>query len=191
MSPSLAEWGPFYVVVGSAGGALTGLLFVVITLTAGRRSPGVGWALGAFTTPTVAHFGAVLLVSALLSAPWPGLAPPALLLGLIALAGIAYVALITRRLRRRISYEPGWEDWLWYALLPFVAYAALLVMALLLQGIPTQALFGIGAALVLLLVIGIHNAWDLATYTAIVPSAEQQDQRAEQDENSARGERVE
>jgi hypothetical protein len=191
MSPQLAAWENFYIVVGTSGGALTGLVFVVITLSAGRQTPSVRWATGAFTTPTVVHFGAVLLVAALLSAPWPEITPAALLLGLAALAGMAYCAFVARRIRRRIGYEPVWEDWLWFVILPLGAYTVLLVAAILLLYTPVQALFGIGAVLVLLLIIGIRNAWDLVTYSALALGSSPQTQQNQQDEHAAGDERVE
>src|SRR5262245_58381020 len=159
----LTAWGTFYVIVGSSAGALTGLTFVVITLVAGRRQREASWSVGTFATPTVVHFGTVLLVSALLSAPWRSLALAALLLGLCGLGGVAYGAIIVRRLHRRLVYQPLHEDWLWFAVVPLVANAALVIMAFLLPGSPVPALFGIGAALALLLFVGVHNAWDVVT----------------------------
>ncbi len=170
LSP-LATWQNFYVIIGSAAATLTGLMFVVMTLRVrGRRSSG---ALGAFATPTVVHFGAVLLVAALLSAPWQALWPAGLLLGLLGLGGVSYVIIVLRRARRQVDYQPVLEDWLWYMLLPLVSYTALVVAAIVLPGQPAPALFVIAAATVLLLFIGIHNAWDNVTYTAIELSGPQ------------------
>jgi hypothetical protein len=64
-----AAWESFYVIVGSSGAALTGLQFVVIVLGAEARSLR-GVDVGVFGTPTVVHFCAVLLISAILSVPW-------------------------------------------------------------------------------------------------------------------------
>ena len=169
MSP-LVVWENFYIIIGSSAGALTGLTFVIITLMQGVASGptrGMSQALAAYTTPTIVHFSAVLLVCAVLSAPWPVLAPAAVLLGLCGLAGIAYVGVVLRRIRVLDAYEPVVEDWLWYGVLPLAAYAALVVTAIMLSGSGAPALFGIGGALVLLMVIGIHNAWDAVTYIAI------------------------
>jgi hypothetical protein len=178
MSP-LAAWENFYVIVGSAAGALTGLTFVVISLSAGRRMPGADWGVATFNTPTVVHFGIVLLVSAILSAPWPALSQAALMLGLCGLGGVAYGAIVVRRLfRRPDTYDPVLEDWLWNAVFPLAAYTALVVTAIILPGSPAPALFGTGAALVLLLFIGIHNAWDVVTWITVVRPL-QQNQSAE------------
>ena len=60
---SLDGWDNFYVIVGSSAGALIGLQFVVITLIADLPiHDGAAQASSAFATPTVLHFGAVLLV---------------------------------------------------------------------------------------------------------------------------------
>jgi hypothetical protein len=71
---ALAGWENFYVIVGSCAGALIGLQFVVITLIADRPiTPDLAQASDAFATPTVVHFGTVLLLSAALNAPWHGI----------------------------------------------------------------------------------------------------------------------
>jgi len=59
------------------------------------------------------------------------------------------------------------EDWLWHCVLPVIAYGALLVGGIVLTRRPEASLFVIGAAALLLLFIGIHNAWDAVTYVAL------------------------
>ena len=78
-----------------------------------------------------------------------------------------YVIIVLQRARRQTSYQPVLEDWLFHTVLPLVSYTALLVAAIVLPGQPAPALFVIAAATVLLLFMGIHNAWDNVTYTAI------------------------
>jgi len=167
LSP-LATWQNFYVIIGSAAATLTGLLFVVIALAAQVRvrvpSPSSG--ITVFNAPNVVHFGAALLVAAILSAPWQALWNASLLLGLLGLAGMIYVVIVLRRVRRQTDYQPVLEDWRFHTILPLVSYTALIVAALLLPGHPAPALFVIAAATVLLLFIGIHNAWDNVIYIA-------------------------
>src|SRR5260221_8385631 len=168
LSP-LATWHSFCSIIGPAAATLTGLLFVVITLIAGVRvrvsSPSSG--IATFSTPNVVHFGAALLVAAILSAPWQALWTAGLLLGLAGLGGMIYVVIVLRRARRQTDYQPVLEDWLFPTVFPLVSYTALLVAALVLPGHPAPALFVIAAATVLLLFIGIHNAWDNVTYVAL------------------------
>jgi len=168
MSPSpLAAWQNFYVVVGSAGAALIAVQFVVITLIAAvRRRPSAA-TLNAFGTPTVVHLSAVLLVSALMCAPWPSLGFASTAIAASGLAGLGYGAIVVRRARRQTGYAPVFEDWLFYLILPLGAYAALAVAGLILPAAPRAADFGIGAAILGLLFIGIHNAWDAVTHMVL------------------------
>jgi hypothetical protein len=70
----------FYVIVGSSAGALIGLQFAVITLIAERPTAHADARAGdAFSTPSVVHFAVVLLLSAVVSAPWDGIGGVAIL----------------------------------------------------------------------------------------------------------------
>ena len=166
-----AGWENFYVIVGSSAGALIGLQFVVITLIAGnpnvRRDPRVG---GAFATPSVVHFSLVLLLSAMLSAPADAITPVAVLWGLVGLSGVVYVVVVARRMRTQRAYEPVFEDWSFHVLLPLSAYTLLAVSAYAAYIDVRPALFLVGAAALLLLLVGIHNAWDAVTYQVFVRS---------------------
>src|SRR3954447_15051701 len=165
----LTAWENFYVIVGSSGAALTGLQFVVIALvaeTSWRRS---STEIDAFGTPTVVHFCAVLFIAAVLSAPWRTLFGPAIVLGISGFLGLVYAIVIGIRTRAQTSYQPVLEDWLFHAVFPFIAYGTLLVAALNLRQHPTPALFSVGALSLLLLFIGIHNAWDTVTYITVGP----------------------
>lgn len=166
----LVPWANFYVMVGSSAAALTGLMFVVITLVTGneRAQQQTSDGVSTFSTPTVVHFGAALLVSAVLSAPWHHLVYPAALLTCIGLFGVAYILNILRKARRIETYNPDAEDWTWYTVLPGVAYVAIALGALLFSGRPASAMFAPAAGAIMLIFIGIHNAWDIVTYLAIV-----------------------
>jgi hypothetical protein len=75
--------------------------------------------------------------------------------------------LLTYRARRLTAYRPDLEDWIWYTILPLVAYGAILVGAIVLPAFPIDAMFVLAAGVVLLIFIGIRNAWDIVTYIAI------------------------
>lgn len=163
----LVRWENFYVVVGGAAGALTGLQFVVIALVAdvGQRSSDAE--IDAFATPTIVHFVVALWLSALLSAPWNELSSAAIMVALTGLAGLVYAFIVIRRAHRQTGYKPVFEDWLWHAALPVVGYASLLVAGLTLLTYERRALFTIGAVALLLVFIGIHNAWDTVTWITV------------------------
>jgi hypothetical protein len=168
METALAHWESFYVIVGSSAGALTGLMFVVITLIADSKQPRSLLEINAFATPAVVHFCTVLLISAILSTPWPNdgrLAAYAL--GLTAIVGLVYMCIVLRRMRRTPNYQPVLEDWIWHIVLPFLAYISLLVAHMALRHEQLWALHVIGAVSLLLLFIGIRNAWDIVTYMVV------------------------
>jgi hypothetical protein len=129
----------------------------------------------AFATPTIVHFGAVLLLAGVLSAPWHEVTPAAVLWGLLGFTGVVYAVIVARRLRRQSAYKPESEDWLFHVLLPFAAYTMLAVSAFAARSHLREALFGIGAAAMLLLFIGIHNAWDAVTYHVFVKRRRKQE----------------
>lgn len=160
-------WESFYVIVGSSAAALTGLQFVVMALVAETPRRGTVDEIDAFGTPTVVHFSAVLTLAAIVSAPWPGLNGPALVLGLCGGAGVVYSLVVIRRARRQSGYQPVLEDWIWHCGLPLVAYTTVFAAALALRSRPVISLFTLGAVALLLLFIGIHNSWDTVTYIAI------------------------
>jgi len=171
----LAEWNSFYVIVGSAAGALIGLQFVVMSLVAARPRLRVPEAGAAFATPSVVHFGVVLLLSAVASAPWHAMSAVALFWALVGVIGIVYTVIVGRRLRAQTFYRPVVEDWLFHAVLPLAAYATLAGSASAALSYARPALFVVGAATLLLEFIGIHNAWDAVTYHVFNKPAEPPD----------------
>lgn len=161
-------WESFYVIVGSSAGALTGLQFVVLTLiTEAGMIRDTGEALGAFASPNVVHFCAALLVSAIFSAPWDGVGAPGVAVAVTGVCGFAYSVAVLRRALRQRDYRPVLEDWIWHGALPVVAYAALLFAGIQLARVSGDALFIVGGSALLLVFIGIHNAWDTVTYVAL------------------------
>jgi hypothetical protein len=171
---TLSLWENFYVIVGSSAGALTGLQFVVMALIPDSPTQAGEHEINTFGTPTVVHFCIVLFVSAVLSAPWPRMTEVAIMLWVTGALGIVYTMIIIRRSHRTTLYKPVLEDWIWHSVLPLVAYTAMVVSAGLLAFTLTLGLFGIAASVVLLLFVGIHNAWDSATYIAISVKQSQQ-----------------
>jgi hypothetical protein len=163
----LTHWESFYVIVGSSAGALTGLQFVVMALIAETRPDANFGQIDAFGSPTIVHFCVVLLISAILSSPWPSISGPAITLGMIAISGLVYTTIVLRRTLRVEGYKPVLEDWLWHITFPFVAYAGFLIAAFTLAAFSTVSLFIVGAMNLLLLFVGIHNAWDTVTFIVV------------------------
>ena len=169
---ALEGWTDFYLITGTAAAALTGLQFVVQTLLASDAARPLAHgdpegSIAAFGSPTVVHFSIALLVSALVCVPWHGSGGLRASLGVIAAGALVYSAVVLRRASRQRSYVPVAEDWLFHVVLPAVAYAAVLLAAVLLGGDADGPLFVVGGATLLLLCTGIHNAWDTVTYLTV------------------------
>ena len=167
--PLLSQWQNFYMIMGTAAATLTGLMFVVTTLIAGidAHLSTLNAAVSAFNTPTVVQFGAVLLLAGVLSAPWQTFSSLRLLLGLVSLGMVIYLIIVLRRMWRVPHYRSTLEDWLWYLAYPLLAHVLLIVAAFVLPENPAPALYIIGVAMILLLLVGIRNAWDMVTFLAV------------------------
>ena len=187
--PLLSSWQNFYMIMGTAAATLTGLMFVVTTLIAGidAHLSTLNAAVSAFNTPTVVQFGAVLLLAGILSAPWQTLSSLSLLLGLVSLGMVFYLIIVLRRMWRVPNYQSTLEDWLWYLALPLLAQLALLVAAFVLPGNPVSALYVIGLAMILLLLVGIRNAWDMVTFLAVERAHSENTSKEQRRGGSSRG----
>jgi len=165
-SSLFSAWSNFYVIVGSSAAGLTGLMFVVVTLVTRMTRRPAQEGMGTYSTPTVVHFCAALLVAAVLTVPWASVISVSVVLGIEGFGGVLYAAAVVGRAKRLSIYIADREDWIWYAILPFIAYAMLLTGALSLAAAPDRAPFIIAGAVLSLIFIGIRNAWDLVTYIA-------------------------
>jgi hypothetical protein len=162
-----AGWDNFYVITGSAAGGLIGLTFVVIALMVDVQGVSTT-GLRAFVTPTIVHFGVVLALAAYLSAPHQHVLTLATGVGITGLFGLGYSGVVAWNMAHRSSkYVPGWEDWTWNVVAPFVVYGALIALAVAVWTRPAESLYGIAVGMLLLLFIGIHNAWDIAVWMTI------------------------
>jgi len=160
----LAKWDNFYVIVGSASGALIGLQFVVLTLIAQRPSSTVAEGGAAFASPTIVHFSVVLLLSAIVQAPWQTIGTVSSLWGVLGIAGVAYSLIVARRMRRQPAYKPVAEDWAFHFFSPLVAYILLALSSVAARSQTREALFGLAGGALILLFTAIHNSWDSVTY---------------------------
>jgi hypothetical protein len=171
----LTAWESFYVIVGSSAAALTGLQFVVMTLIAGSQMRPTSREIAAFGSPTIVHFCVALFISATMSAPWQSLFGLGVTIAGAGVAGATYAILVMRRARRQTGYSPVFQDWLWHVALPLVAYLTLLITGIMLRLASVPCLFVISATTLLLVYIGIHNAWDtviFVTLTHMLPSGQ-------------------
>ena len=163
----LSDWQNYYVIVGSAAAALTGLQFVVMALISQAGAVGSEHEIKAFGTPHVVHFCAVLLISALCAMPGHSPKSLSICLTIAAIAALVYTIRVTIHAGHSTAYKPVLEDWIWHSILPLIAYGSLLVAGLIVAAWPAPALYVVAASALLLLYVGIHNAWDTAMYISM------------------------
>jgi hypothetical protein len=168
----LTDWQNFYVIIGSSGAALTGLTFIVITITSEANAivdpVNRLHAMRAFISPTVVHFASALWMSALMSVPGHTVARLTVLLALSGLAGVAYCIRVAHSMYATDAsdaYHPFASDWLWNVIVPLLTYSGLIISALILHTHPPVALDVVGGLTLLLLFIGLRNAWDVVVWT--------------------------
>jgi hypothetical protein len=165
----LSPWSNFFAMAGTSAASLTGLMFVVITIVgrAGVDTPQSRDGISTYSTPTVTHFALAFFLSAVLAAPWHLIIHPAIVILITGVAALIYLVSVTYRSTRLSAYSPDAEDRLWYTVLPFLAYAAMVASAIILMSKPVSALFVLAGSVILLIFIGIRNAWDVVTYLTI------------------------
>jgi hypothetical protein len=161
-------WDNFYIMAGTSAATLIGLMFVVLTLGTHLPIPAsrAGQGVNAFVTPTLVHFGGVLFQAMTALVPWWSRWPAAIIFGLCGLLGLAYAALVVRRLRKLDFVFLERRDWFAYAGAPGLANASLIAGSAGLIAERSFAPFAIAGGVSLLLLVGIHDAWDLTLWIA-------------------------
>jgi hypothetical protein len=112
-----------------------------------------------------------LTVSGFMCVSWHSMIEPSVALVTSGAAGLVYSLVVIRRIGRQRGYAPVWQDWVWYAALPCAGYALPTIAAILLPLNRQLGLFGVAAAAVSLLLVGIHNAWDTVTHVVVTDQA--------------------
>ena len=161
------EWHDFYVLVATASATLVGLMFVAMSIGATIFNEEHRAALATFITPTVVHFAAVLFAGLVIVMPglaWPLLAA---LLGAGGVAGMAYCAQLLVRLIIRHRFEVDLTDRLFYVLIPLAGYLLVLAAAVLLLIAPHAGADVMAAAILVLLIAGLRNAWDMMVWIVL------------------------
>lgn len=165
----LKEWETFYFMLGSAAVGLIGLLFVVVTLTAGFDRAQTTRGSHLYLTPTVLHLAVVFTISAVAIAPGLPLWLIALIVGGSALVGV--FSAIRSAIGIRQPPPPGidlpdWTDFWMYGVSLAAIHAAIFAAAIGLGFEDEWAPAAISALLLVLILFSIRNAWDLLTWIA-------------------------
>jgi hypothetical protein len=161
-------WDNFYLMLGSAAAGLIGLLFVVVTLTAGFDRPQNSRGSSLYLTPTALNFALVLSISAVAVAPPLPAIETSVVVGLIAIGGLAGAG---RSMLGIPTPPPGqdkphWSDVWMYGATPALIYVSLLASAVAVWAGADWAAHVMAGLLLVLLLVSIRNAWDLMTFIA-------------------------
>jgi hypothetical protein len=159
----MEAWHDFYVITGSAAAGLTGLMFVVVSLSPGKVADRTATGVRAFVTPTVVYFATVLIVSAVMTIPT---LTPTSLAGWLAFGSAGEVIYLISLRGHKMWRESKLDrlDWLWYIGLPILSYVLILAAAIGIWVRAALALDVLGGTMILLLIVGIRNAWDLVIW---------------------------
>jgi len=156
-------WQTFYQMTGEAAATLTGLLFIVASLTSGR-TPTHERGVMLFTSPTVFHLASVLAISALALAP-DGEQSRVMLMFAWAALSVVYTVWLAVQLYG-IENPSHWTDPWWYGVVPAVLYLALAGATVSVYADVGHAAYLVALCLTVLLLVTIRNAWDLVTWLA-------------------------
>jgi hypothetical protein len=157
--------------LGTASATLVGLLFVAATVGSGvfssnRRAP-----LRVFLSATVVHFSGILAVCLIVLAPLQNWLQFGLLILGCGVFGLVYCGLVWRDTvhDEQLIASIDLEDRIWYLLVPVVGYLLETVtgvaLVLRVDAGSTAVAFAVG----ILLVAGIHNAWDITIWIITRP----------------------
>jgi hypothetical protein len=160
----LDGWHEFYILLGTAAAALVALLFVAASIAVGRLSAERNSPTRTFTTPVVFHYTYVLFLSLVALVPVNTDTSLATIIGLSAAAALAYSCFIFVGVMR--SHTADLDDRLGYGASPPAAYAAALASSVFIFARSAIGPPLLGAALILLLLVNIRNAWDLTVFFA-------------------------
>jgi hypothetical protein len=166
---ALQCWQNFYMLTGAASATLTGLMFVAVTFGSSLVTRESAATTRAFLDPTYTHFVQVLLTGCLLTVPTLG----ATFLGcvLLAAAALRIVALyaVFRRYQeaQRKFGDLEMSDWVVSIVLPLLCHLLILASGAGFILRRAAALTILAVAIMALLLIGIHSAWELFVWTAL------------------------
>ena len=160
----LHDWDNFYIMAGTSGATLIGLLFVIITLSTRLSPSGIAQGASAFLTPTLVHFGNVLLQALVVLVPWSSVWPVGVILGLSGLVGLVYLMDVVFKRRKVQFVSLHLLDWIPYAGIPALANLNLIAGAIGMIAEKPFAPYCLAGAITLFLFAGIYGAWDLTLW---------------------------
>ncbi|MBA3825327.1 MAG: hypothetical protein H0X24_15690 [Ktedonobacterales bacterium] len=162
---AIRDWQNFYILMGTAVATLVGLIFLALSLAAGRTSGRRPTETKAFVSPTLMYFVSVFVIAALFLIPTQTLAHLGLALLILGTVYVGYTGVVLRLLIIENRRDPLYfGDWLWNMVLPALSYAGVGALAISLLNGDGDALSWLPMPTLFLVLLGIRNAWGLLVY---------------------------
>jgi hypothetical protein len=162
----IQPWYQFYSLLGAASATMVALLFVTASIAGGVFTPNRRAPLRVFLSATVVHFSSILAASLVVLAPVHSRVVLSPLLLACGMFGLVYSVLTWREtVRDGLSASIDLEDRIWYVLLPIVCYLFEIGAGALMLERTRDGCISLAVAMSMLLVIAIHNAWDITVWT--------------------------
>ena len=166
LADALTQWRDFYTLLGTASATLVGLLFVAASVGGGAFSSGRRAASRVFLSASVVHFSSLLAASLIVMVPGLGWRSFGGMIAGCGVVGLGYYGLTWRdMLHDGLAKRIDWDDQAWYAVLPVIGYLCETAAGVALLARWPLACDALAASLGLLLVIGLHNAWDITLWS--------------------------
>jgi hypothetical protein len=162
----LGPWHEFYTLLGTASATMVALLFVAASVSSGvftadRRAP-----LRIFLSASVVHFSSILVASLIVLSPVQSWELFGVLILGCGIVGLGYSCLAWRdTVRDGLSKSIDMEDRTWYVALPVVVYLIEVASGVALALHLDFGCVALALTMGVLLVVGIHNAWDITVWT--------------------------
>jgi hypothetical protein len=162
----LKGWHDFYMLAGTASATMVGLLFVAASVGSGVFRADRVAPLRVFLTASVVNFSIVLATCLVVLAPVEGWALLGVLVVAGSLFGLGHGGVAWRdTVRDGLIASIDLEDRTWYLVLPIVGYLAEAGAGVALALRMDQAAVALALSVGLLLVVGVHNAWDITVWS--------------------------
>jgi hypothetical protein len=166
LNVTLTLWRDFYTLLGAASATLVGLLFVAASVGGSAFSSGRRAASRVFLSASVVHFSSLLAASLIVMVPGLSWRSFGVMIVGCGAVGLGYYSLTWRdMLRDGLAKRIDWDDQIWYAVMPVLGYLCETAAGLTLMAHWPLACDALAASLGLLLVIGLHNAWDITLWS--------------------------
>jgi hypothetical protein len=160
----LHEWHEFFVLVATVAVTIIGAMFVVASIATNYLTQDSIARSRIFLSPIVTHLFAAILGCAAALVPNLSATGFVVIFGLGSVAGLLYSA--------RIAMRVGWtgldlDDRLFYSVVPVFAYLVMIAGLVLVVADSPLGPDMLAIALVIQLVTGMRNAWDLTLFFAV------------------------